>query len=172
MINYKVFFYTVTFGISFSIIFCDWFFVTFSLGTAAQKKFTRKRVFKGNFVQKRERNMKKREVREFVLVPASNTRKGCFKIMKNILQLRVCDFTVTQDCMQQIISHPEQYFKLSFLIVGSRFQFLVHIELKWGNFLFRQKVREREKMGIGKKSISFWHRICFLQIFGFFSILI
>jgi hypothetical protein len=50
--------------------------------------------------------------------------------------------------------------------------FLVHIELKWGNFLFRQKVREREKMGIGKKSISFWHRICFLQIFGFFSILI
>lgn len=29
-----------------------------------------------------------------------------FKIMKNILQLRG-DFTVTQDCMQQIISHPD-----------------------------------------------------------------
>lgn len=32
------------------ILWLVFIFVTFSLGTAAQKKFTRKRVFKGNFV--------------------------------------------------------------------------------------------------------------------------
>ena len=100
MINYKVFFYTVTFGISFSIIFCDWFFVTFSLGTAAQKKkhsqgsvkyfFQGKREAEGveflseksqNYLE-RERNRSEREREKlffFVLVPAkSNTRKVCF----------------------------------------------------------------------------------------------
>ena len=54
MINYKVFFYTVTFGISFSIIFCDWFFVTFSLGTAAQKKKHSQESVKYFFQGKRE----------------------------------------------------------------------------------------------------------------------
>jgi len=72
------------------------------------EKIYAKKGFQREFcLEEREKYEEERSEREFVLVPASNTRKGCFKIMKNILQLRVCDFTVTQDCMQQIISHPE-----------------------------------------------------------------
>jgi len=40
-----------------------------------------------------------------------------FKIMKNILQLRG-DFTVTQDCMQQIISHPDSITEYFFFVLS------------------------------------------------------
>ena len=41
--------------------------------------------------------------------------------------------------------------------------------IKMGEFLFRQKVREREKMGIGKKASVFGIAFAFYKFLDFFQ---
>ena len=110
MINYKVFFTYILshlVSVSASYFVIGFHFRYFFSWYCCTEKIYAKKGFQREFcLEEREKYEEERSER-VCLGPSIKHEKRLFKIMKNILQLRVCDFTVTQDCMQQIISHPE-----------------------------------------------------------------